>query len=176
MSFNVDFHPELIDDSVFLAPDATVLGDVVIGPESSIWFGSVIRGDTESIRIGRQCNIQDHCVLHADPGFPCVIGDQVTVGHGAIVHGASVEDHVLIGMRAVVLNGARIGRGSLIAAGSVITESMVIPPDSVVAGLPAKIRSTTTPRHREMIEHAASHYVQAAQAYRDRLPRSSDQT
>jgi carbonic anhydrase/acetyltransferase-like protein (isoleucine patch superfamily) len=108
------FRPELIAADVLLAPGAVVLGDVTIGAESSVWFNAVVRGDSERIVIGQQTNVQDLCVLHADPGFPCVLGDRVTLGHGAIVHGAMVEDDCLIGMRAVVMNGARIGAGSIV--------------------------------------------------------------
>jgi carbonic anhydrase/acetyltransferase-like protein (isoleucine patch superfamily) len=167
MEFQTAFRPDQIARSAFLAPGTTVLGDVTVGEQSSIWFGSVVRGDTEAIRIGAGSNIQDLSVLHADPGFPCTIGDGVTVGHGAIVHGATVENDVLIGMRAVVLNGAVIGRGSLIAAGAVVTEGMSIPPGSIVAGLPAKVRGDVREKHRSMIEHAAAHYVAAAAAHRN---------
>lgn len=160
------FHRDLVDPTVFIAPTATVLGDVRIGAESSIWFGAVIRGDTESIRIGRQTNIQDVCVLHADPGFPCELGDRVTVGHGAIVHGATVSDDVLIGMRAVVMNGARIGRGSLIAVGSVVLEGTEIPPDSVVMGVPGKVARAANDQDRLRIAHAAAHYVETGQRFK----------
>ncbi len=167
MEFQTEFRPGQIAGTAFLAAGAVVLGDVTVGERSSIWFGSVVRGDTEAIRIGTRSNIQDLSVLHADPGFPCTIGDEVTVGHGAIVHGATVEDRVLIGMRAVVLNGAVIGRGSLIAAGAIVTEGQSIPPGSLVAGLPAKVRGQVGDKHAAMIEHAAEHYVAAAAAYRE---------
>ena len=104
MSSSIDFQDELVDPTSYIAPGAIVLGDVTIGAESSIWFNAVVRGDTEAIRIGSQTNVQDLCVLHADAGFPCVLGDRVTVGHAAIVHGATVEDDCMIGMRAVVMN------------------------------------------------------------------------
>ena len=107
------FRPELVDPSVFIAPGAIVVGDVTLGPNTSVWFNAVLRGDTSSIRVGDGSNIQDTAVLHADPGFPCQIGRDVTVGHAAVVHGATVEDNVLIGIRAVVLNGAQIGSGSV---------------------------------------------------------------
>lgn len=161
----VQFRPEQIADRVFIAPNATVLGDVTIGVESSVWFGSVIRGDTEAIRIGEQTNVQDLCVLHADPGFPCTLGDRVTLGHAAIVHGATVEDDVLIGMRAVIMNGARIGSGSIIAVGAVVTEGLEIPPGSVVTGMPGKVRAATTERHAEMIRRGADHYVESARRF-----------
>jgi carbonic anhydrase/acetyltransferase-like protein (isoleucine patch superfamily) len=165
MTENITRRPELIDSSAFIAENAVVLGDVTIGPQSSVWFGVVIRGDTAAIRIGRQTNVQDGCILHADPGFPCTLGDGVTLGHGAIVHGATVEDDCLIGMRAVVMNGARIGRGSIIGVGSVVTEGTVIPPDSVALGQPAKVKRSASDRDRDRIRHAAEHYVAAGRAY-----------
>ncbi|WP_149499343.1 gamma carbonic anhydrase family protein [Roseiconus lacunae] len=171
MKFHTDFRPEQIADTVFRADGAVILGDVTIGRESSVWFHSVIRGDVEVIEVGCQTNLQDHCVLHADPGFPCKIGDRVTVGHGAIIHGATVEDEVLIGMRAVVLNGATIGKGSLVAAGALVTEGMNVPPGSIVAGTPAKIRGEVSTRHQQMIQHGADHYVDAGKAYRENQTR-----
>ena len=166
MNLNTHFHQDLVDESVFIAPNATVLGDVIVGSESSIWFGAVIRGDTESIRIGNKTNVQDLAVLHADSGFPCVLGDRVTVGHAAIVHGAEVGDDVLIGMQAVVMNGAKIGSGSIIAAGAVVIEGMEVPPGSVVAGIPARVKRETNERDRERIQHAADHYVESGRQYR----------
>ena len=163
---NTRFQPDLIDPTAYIAPGATVLGDVTVGAESSVWFGAVIRGDSERIVIGRRTNIQDGCILHADAGYPCTLGNGVTVGHGAIVHGATVEDDCLIGMRAVVMNGARIGKGSIVAVGAVVTEGMQIPAGSVVMGQPAKVKREVTERDRERIRHAAEHYVAAAKAYR----------
>jgi carbonic anhydrase/acetyltransferase-like protein (isoleucine patch superfamily) len=157
--------PELIDPTAFVASPAVVLGDVTILAEASVWFGAVVRGDTAPIRIGRQTNVQDGCILHADPGFPCTLGDRVTLGHGAIVHGATVEDDCLIGMRAVVMNGAKVGRGSIVAVGSVVTEGMEIPSGSIAMGQPAKVKREVTERDRERIRHAAEHYVAAGRAY-----------
>jgi carbonic anhydrase/acetyltransferase-like protein (isoleucine patch superfamily) len=159
------FRPELVAASAYLAPGAVVRGDVTVGEESSVWFGAVIRGDAEAVRIGRQTNVQDLAVLHADPGLPCVLGDRVTVGHAAIVHGAIVEDDVMVGIRAVILNGARIGAGSLIAAGAVVPEGMVVPAGSVVMGVPGKVRRQSDERDLERIRHAAEHYVLAAREY-----------
>lgn len=164
---HTDHRPELIDPTAFIAPGAVVLGDVTIGAESSVWYSAVIRGDTAAIRIGRQTNVQDSCILHADPGFPCTLGNGVTLGHGAIVHGATVEDDCLIGMRAVVMNGAKIGRGSIVAVGSVVLEGMEVPPGSVVMGQPAKIKRQVTEQDRERIRHAAEHYVAAGRMYRE---------
>lgn len=159
-------HSELcanqIDPTAYIARGAVVVGDVTIGSESSVWFNAVVRGDTESIRIGSQTNVQDLCMLHADPGFPCVLGDRVTLGHAAVVHGAVVEDDCMIGMRAVVMNGAKIGRGSIIAVGAVVTEGTEIPPDSVVMGMPGKVVRQAGERDCERIRHAATHYVEEA--------------
>ena len=117
MQFDNQFHPEQIHKSVFIAEGVCIFGNVKINADSSIWFNAVVRGDTEQIQIGSRTNIQDLSLIHADQGVPCVIGDDVTVGHSAIVHGATVESDVMIGMRATILNGAVIGHGSLIAAG-----------------------------------------------------------
>jgi carbonic anhydrase/acetyltransferase-like protein (isoleucine patch superfamily) len=165
MPLDVHFHPEKIDVSAFIAPGAVVLGDVTIGAESSVWFGSVIRGDCERIVIGCQSNVQDLSIIHADPSLPCLIGDRVTLGHAAIVHGAIVEDDAMIGIRATVLNGARIGSGSIIAAGAVVPEGMIIPPNSLVMGVPAKIRGESSDEHRQRIRYAAEHYVAAAREF-----------
>jgi carbonic anhydrase/acetyltransferase-like protein (isoleucine patch superfamily) len=167
MPVSTQFRDDLVDPTAYLAPGAIVLGDVMIGAESSIWFNAVVRGDTEAIRIGSQTNVQDLCILHADPGFPCVLGDRVTVGHAAIVHGATVEDDCMIGMRAVVMNGARIGKGSLIAVGAVVTEGTELPPGSVVMGVPGKIRRDVTEADRERMAHAALHYVEQAKRFRE---------
>jgi len=156
--------------TAFIAPTAVVLGDVTIGDESSIWFHAVLRGDVELIEIGARTNIQDLAVLHADAGFPCVLGNDVTVGHSAIVHGAVVEDDVLIGMRAVVMNGARIGRGSIVAVGSVVTEGAVVPPNSVAVGTPARVLRKVEPRDQERIRHAAEHYVLMSRRYIETYP------
>lgn len=166
MTLQTEFRPDHVAASAYIAPGATVLGDVTIGEESSIWFGAVIRGDCEAIRIGKRTNIQDLCVLHADPGYPCTLGDNVTVGHGAIVHGAIIEDDVLIGMKAVVMNGAKIGRGSIVAAGAIVMGGMEVPPGSIVMGQPAKVKGAAEDRHLALIRHAAEHYVQGARSYK----------
>lgn len=165
-TFDTHFHPEKIDPSVYLAAGAIVRGDVTMGPRSSAWFYAVIRGDTEKITIGSDTNLQDACILHADAGFPCVLGNRVTVGHAAIVHGAIVEDDVMIGMRAVVLNGVRIGSGSIVGAGAVLPEKMIVPPYSLVLGVPGRVVRQTTEGDRERLRYTAEHYVAAAEAYR----------
>ncbi|THB77121.1 MAG: gamma carbonic anhydrase family protein [Desulfobacteraceae bacterium] len=139
-----------IHESVFTAPTAQIIGNVSIGAESSVWFQTVIRGDMEKITIGEQTNIQDLCMCHADEGIPLNVGNRVTVGHRCIIHGCTIEDGCLIGMGAVIMNRASIGRGSVIAAGSVILEGSQIPPYSLVAGSPGRIKKTY--RKREEIE------------------------
>jgi 6-phosphogluconolactonase len=161
---------EQIDPSAYIAPNATVFGKVRIGRESTVLFHAVIRGDCEEICIGQRSNVQDLACLHADPGFPCRLGDEVTLGHGAIVHGATIEDRVLIGIRAVVLNGAKIGRESIIGAGAVVPEGKTIPPRSLVLGVPGKVVRELTAEDIAYIEHAAQHYVVAGRQYRRQPP------
>lgn len=134
-----------LDRSVYVAEGAVVLGDVTIGEESSVWFNAVVRGDEDSIRIGRRSNVQDNAVIHTDPGHQVVIGDDVTIGHGAIVHGCTVGSGTLIGMGAVVLNGARIGKNCIIGAGALVTQNKEIPDGSVAFGSPAKVVHANTP-------------------------------
>ncbi|HZZ28728.1 MAG TPA: gamma carbonic anhydrase family protein [Pirellulales bacterium] len=162
----IEFRPELAHESVFIAAGAIVIGDVHLDEESSVWFNAVLRGDTEAIRIGQRTNIQDGCILHADPGFPCTIGAGVTVGHGAIVHGAVVENDVLVGMRSVLMNGARIGTGSIIGTGTVVTEGTQIPPGSLVLGIPARVVRAVTPEELDQLQLTASRYVGQAKQYR----------
>ncbi len=159
------FRAELVHSSVFVADGAIIRGDVEIAGDSSIWFNAVLRGDSDQIRIGKRTNVQDLCLLHCDTGIPCRIGDNVTLGHGAIVHGATVEDDTLIGIRATLLNNVTIGKGSLIAAGAVVPENTTIPPNSVVMGIPGKIVRSTTASDRQRIEKAAQHYVEVAKTY-----------
>lgn len=131
-----------IDENAFVAPGVHLFGDVRVGPESSLWPGVVARGDVNYISIGKCSNIQDLCCLHVADNNPCIIGDYVTVGHCACVHGCVIEDHVLIGMHATVLTGAVVGRGSVIAAGALVLGNQVIPPNSLVVGMPGKIVRT----------------------------------
>ncbi|MCS4490402.1 gamma carbonic anhydrase family protein [Corynebacterium sp. ES2794-CONJ1] len=151
-----------IHSSAYIAPNATIIGDVEIGPDSSIFYGCVLRADSNSIRIGARSNIQDNSVLHVDADAPVVIGDDVTVGHMALVHGSTVADGVLVGMKSALLSRSTIGRGSLIAAGAVVLEGMDIPPLSLAAGVPAKIRRTLSEEEaRGFIEHAGRYIITA---------------
>jgi carbonic anhydrase/acetyltransferase-like protein (isoleucine patch superfamily) len=156
----------MIDPSAFLATGAIVLGDVHLGKDASLWYYSVIRGDTERIEIGDETNIQDLSMVHADPGIPCVVGRRVTVGHRAILHGCVVEDECMIGMGAILLNGVRLGRGSVVGAGAVLVEGMEVPPGSLVLGVPGKIVRAVDEKIGQRIDHAWRHYVKEARRHR----------
>ena len=175
MTIDPQAHPEQIHPTAFIAPGAVVVGDVTVGPQASLWFGVVVRGDTEAVSIGAQSNVQDGCILHADPGQPCRVGARVSLGHGAIVHGAQIEDDVLIGMRATVLNGARIGSGSVVAAGAVVPPGTVVPPQSLVMGLPGKVVRQVTQHDREMVLSTAQHYVESSRVYQQAYAAASVQ-
>jgi carbonic anhydrase/acetyltransferase-like protein (isoleucine patch superfamily) len=134
-----------IDPSAFVADNAVLAGDVVLGPRASVWFGCVVRSEVERISIGAESNIQDLTVMHTDPGSPLVVGERVSVGHRAVLHGCTIEDDVLVGMGAVILNGAVVGRGALVGAGALVTQGMQVPPGSVVVGVPAKVIGKPAP-------------------------------
>jgi carbonic anhydrase/acetyltransferase-like protein (isoleucine patch superfamily) len=151
---------------VFVAENATVIGDVHLGDDVSVWFGAVIRGDRDHISVGSSSNIQDNAVVHTTRGFPIEIGSEVSVGHGAILHGCSIRNQVLVGMGAIVLNGATVGEGSIIGAGAVITEGKEIPAHSLVLGVPGKVIRETTSEQREGIVRNAQEYIKLAGRYR----------
>jgi carbonic anhydrase/acetyltransferase-like protein (isoleucine patch superfamily) len=148
-----------IDAEAWVAPGAQLMGRVVLEPGASVWFGAVLRGDNEEIRIGRNSNVQDLGVCHTDMGYPLTVGANCTIGHRAIVHGCTIEDGVLIGMGATIMNGARIGAGSLIGAGALVAEGKVIAPRSLVMGAPGKIL-------RELDENARAELLKSAERYR----------
>ncbi len=149
----------------FIAPNAAVIGDVSIGEETGVWYGAVIRGDINRIAIGHRTNIQDLCVVHVEASHALTIGDEVTVGHRAILHGCTIGSRVLIGMGAIVMNGAVIGDECIVGAGALVTEGVVIPPRSLVLGVPAKVRRGVTDEERAYIRDSASHYAENAAAY-----------
>ncbi len=156
-----------VPSSCYVDPSAQVIGDVVLGEQASVWMNAVVRGDVHSIRIGARSNIQDCAVLHGMRNvYPVVLGEMVTVGHNATVHGCVIEDAVLIGIGAIVLNDARIGEGSILAAGTVIPEHTVIPPGSLVAGVPGKIKRSVLEEDRENILLYARNYLDYAAAYK----------
>jgi len=149
----------------FIAPNASVMGNVTFGKNVSVWYGAVIRADVEAIFIGDNVNIQDTAVLHADPGDPTIIGHDVTVGHGAIVHGAIVGEGSLIGMRATVLNRAKIGKNCIIGACALVTEGMMIPDNSLAVGIPAKVVKQLSETQAQMLKLGALHYVEMAEKH-----------
>jgi len=151
----------VVHQEAWVAPNATLIGDVRLDARASVFYGSVLRGDSASIAIGEDSNIQDGVIVHADPAFPTTVGRGVTVGHAAVLHGCTVQDNCLIGMGSVVLNGAVVGAGSMVAAGAVVLEGMQIPPGSLVAGVPGKIR-------RELTDAEQAHHVVSAAAYAER--------
>ena len=155
-----------IDPTAFIAPTAVVLGDVTLGPRSSVWYTSVLRGDMAPITIGADSNIQDGSVVHVDEGVPCTVGARVGVGHRVILHGCTVEDDSLIGMGSVLLNNGTIGRGRVVAAGAVIPEGMTVPPGSLVMGVPGRIVRPVDPGLAERIAGTWKHYVEQARAHR----------
>lgn len=154
-----------VDDGVWLAPTSTLIGRVTLGAGSSVFFGAVLRGDAADIVVGQRSNLQDNVVVHADPGYPARVGDGVSVGHGAVLHGCTVGDDSLIGMNATVLNGAAIGANCLIAAGTVVLEGTVVPEGSLVAGVPGKVRRDLTEDEREGIRANARHYIELSRQY-----------
>lgn len=156
----LDVHP-----TAFVAPGAVVVGEVRLGARSGVWFNAVLRGDLDRIEVGEDSNVQDNSVLHVDEGSPTVVGARVTIGHGAVIHGCSIEDGSLVGMGAVVLTGARVGAGALVAAGALVRERQVVPPGSIVVGMPARVAGQVTDAHREGMRRGCEHYVALARSY-----------
>jgi carbonic anhydrase/acetyltransferase-like protein (isoleucine patch superfamily) len=165
-----DKFPEL-SRSAWVAPGAYVVGDVRLAEESSVWYGAVLRGDTEPIRVGARTNVQDGCILHADPGYPAVVGDDCVVGHNAIVHGCEIEDGCLVGMGATILNGAKIGEGSIVAAGALVPENKKFPPRSLIVGVPAKRVRDVSEEQTADIARGVRTYVERATSHRQSLQR-----
>lgn len=156
---SLDGYTPRLAETAWVAPGVTLVGDVELHEGCSVWYSSVIRADNDRIVVGSESNIQDGCMVHADPGVPVTLGNRVSVGHGAVLHGCTIADSVLVGMSATVLNGARIGAGSIIAAGAVILEGTEIPPNSLVAGVPGKVRRETTDAEHEHIDGNAAAYL-----------------
>jgi carbonic anhydrase/acetyltransferase-like protein (isoleucine patch superfamily) len=154
-----------VDPAAFIAENATLVGRVTVRAGASVWFGAVMRGDTDDLVLGEGSNLQDNVVVHADPGSPAIIGSGVSVGHGAVVHGCRIEDGCLIGMNATVLNRAVIGAQSLVAAGALVLEDTVIPPRSLVAGVPAKVRRELTDDEVAGLAANAETYAERARIY-----------
>ncbi|ACQ79240.1 conserved hypothetical protein [Beutenbergia cavernae DSM 12333] len=155
--------------TAWLAPSATVAGDVTLGDDVGVFYGAVLRGDSDAITIGARTNLQDGVVVHVDAGHPTLVGTDVTVGHRAVLHGCTVEDGCLIGMSATVMNDAVIGAGSLVAAGALVVAGTEVPPGSLVAGVPAKVRREVTDDERRYLTANAAHYVELAREHRAAL-------
>jgi len=160
-----DKQPTIATDA-FVADGAVLIGAVTLSESSSVWFNAVLRADSEPIKIGKRSNVQDNSTLHVDPGLPCNVGDDVTIGHNAIVHACTIEDNCLIGMHATVLSGAVVGRGSIVGANALVTENARIPPGSLVLGVPGKVVRELKPEEIDRIRRQAEGYVLRARAYR----------
>jgi len=161
-----------IDPTAWVAPNAVVIGRVMLKARSSVWYNCVLRGDQERIEVGEESNIQDGSILHIDPGFPCLIGNRVTVGHSAVVHGCIVRDGALIGISATVLSRAEIGEGALIAAGALVLEGTKVPPRTLWAGVPAKQIKELDPQQQERLSATYRHYVNNGAVYMTRYGRA----
>ena len=158
----------IIPDSCYISESVDLIGDVTLGENVSLWFGTIVRGDMHFITIGNRSNIQDNSVIHVTTDVsPTRIGDEVTVGHNAIIHGATIQDRCLIGMGAIIMDDVVIGEGSIVGAGAVVPPNMIIPPRSLVLGLPAKIVRQTTGEELEMIIERAQHYIDFSQEYKN---------
>ncbi len=157
--------PVKIHPSVFVAETATVIGDVTIGKDASVWFGAVIRGDADKITVGEGTNVQDGVIIHCDQGLPTTIGKRVVIGHRAVIHGATIADNVLVGIGAIILNGAKVGEYSIIAAGALVPEGVEIPPHSLVMGVPGKVVRRVSDDEIKRITSGAEHYIERAKNY-----------
>ena len=162
-------HAPQIHETAWVAASAEIIGQVELSERASVWFGAVIRGDVAPIRIGRNSNVQDQSVLHADEGQPLVIGENVTVGHQVMLHGCTIGDGALIGIQAVVLNGATIGRNCIVGAGAVVTEGKTFPDGTLILGAPAKAVRELTPEQLASLQAGAAHYVANAQRFKMHL-------
>lgn len=159
-----------IGENVYIAPGAHVIGKATLGPEVSIWFNTVLRADTDAITVGAGSNLQDNTVVHCDPGLPVVIGTDVTIGHGCIIHSCVIGDGTLIGMGTTILNGAKIGPGCVVGAGSLVTEGKEFPAGSVIMGRPAQVVREVGEKEQAMIRRGAEHYRRNAKLYREEPP------
>jgi carbonic anhydrase/acetyltransferase-like protein (isoleucine patch superfamily) len=164
-----DKYVTLEGEGQYIAPNAVVIGDVTLHENASVWFGCVLRGDSDSIVVGAGSNIQDGTIMHADPGFPLTVGAHVTVGHSVMLHGCTIGDGTLVGINAVILNGARIGKGCLIGANALVTEGMEVPDGSLVLGSPGKIKSQLSEQQQLALLASAEHYVANGQRFSKHL-------
>ena len=169
--YQLDTLTPRLHDTAWVADSAQVIGNVELAEGASIWFGAILRGDNETLHIGRNSNVQDGSMLHADPGYPLTLGENVTVGHHVMLHGCTVGDGSLIGIKAVILNGAKIGKNCLVGAGSLVTEGKEFPDGSMIMGAPAKVVRELTPEQIAGLARAAQHYVDNAKRYQAGLSR-----
>lgn len=167
MAHEVRLDPALVQvhEEAWVAPGAVIVGDVHVGPGASVWFGAVVRGDMAPIRIGARSNVQDGTIVHVDDDVPCTIGDDVTIGHRCIIHGATIEDGSLIGMGAIVMNNARIGARCLIGAGTLVAEGKIIPPRSLVLGVPGRVVRELRDDELAELVRSSEHYVSSSREY-----------
>ncbi len=172
MILNVEGHVPKIHSSAFIAPGAMIIGDVVIGEQSGIWFNCVLRGDIDRIMIGARSNIQDGTVVHLDPGSPVVIGDDVTIGHAAIIHACTIGNGALIGMGAIVLSGAQIGSEAIVAAGTLVREGQQIPSKTVAMGVPAQVKRGATDEDIMRVREGSTEYVRRGEIMRNVLAKT----
>jgi carbonic anhydrase/acetyltransferase-like protein (isoleucine patch superfamily) len=169
--YRIEQHTPIVPSSAWVAETATVIGRVELGEEASVWYGAVLRGDNDRIALGARTNVQENSVLHTDAGIQLVIGDDVTVGHQAMIHGCTIGDGTLVGIQAIVLNGARIGKHCLVGAGALVTEGKEFPDGSLIVGSPAKVVRTLDPAAIERLMHSARHYVEQARRHRAQCAR-----
>jgi carbonic anhydrase/acetyltransferase-like protein (isoleucine patch superfamily) len=165
-AYRLGCHAPVVAEDAFIAPGARVLGRVRLGSRSSVWYNAVLRADVDTIEIGEGSNVQDGCVVHVDEGFPCRVGRRVTVGHGAILHGCTVEDGALIGMGATLLNGSRVGRGAIVAAGALLPEGAEVPAGMLAMGVPARVVRPVREGEAARTAAGAEHYVELAARHR----------
>lgn len=158
---------ENIEDSIVICPGAQVFGDVELSENVSIWHGAILRGDTDSITIGKNSNVQDNCVVHCTKDFPVEIGENVSIGHGAVVHGCKIDDNVLVGMNATVLDGAHISKNSIVGAGAVVSEGKEFPENSLIIGVPAKAIKQLSDEQVQLIQNNADNYVKLSKQYKE---------
>lgn len=167
--FKLDTQIPTVDSAAWIAPGAQVIGKVTVGPQASVWQGAVLRGDLESICVGRGSNIQDNAVIHTEIGAPCIVGEDVTVGHGAILHGCTVDDGALIGMGATILNRAVIGEDAVVGAGALVPEGKTVEPRTLVVGCPARVVRSLTEEEVARNRANSRHYVEAIERYKNGL-------
>ncbi len=169
--YEVDSKTPKIDETVYIADGATVIGDVTLSKDASVWTGAVLRGDNDWVKIGAGTNMQEGAVLHADPGYPLLVGANVTIGHQAMLHGCTVGDGALIGIQAVVLNGAIIGKNCLVGAGALVTEGKIFPDNTLIIGSPARVLKQISAEQLKIMQRDTADYVDRARRYKKTLLR-----